>query len=205
MQTADSHDGVRCSCTVPCAVLLSLVLRLFPGELAFNNTSRLDNHNRQRYSLWGPVTWPCLINFGGVTGWRKHGSPVMFCAVKVIDREGQGTVRCFQNTFDFYWGQSSVTEATLAHCGRVVPSYNTSSWPSFTELCCRVCQQYFASKALQRRYYCFKTLPFDMWKRDWCGSESELESELESESIFPSRSRSRWNLVDSAALASSVI
>ena len=39
-----------------------------------------------------------------------------------------------------------------------------------------------------------------MWKRDWNGSESELESEP----IFPSptrsRSRSRWNLVDSAAL-----
>ena len=60
--------------------------------------------------------------------------------------------------------------------------------------------------ALQRRYHCFKTLPFDMWKRDWRGSESEseLEPELESESIFPSRSRSRsrsrWNLVDSASM-----
>ena len=47
VQTADSHDGVRYSCTVPCTVLLSLGLRLFPGELAFNHTSRLDNHNRQ--------------------------------------------------------------------------------------------------------------------------------------------------------------
>ena len=35
----------------PCTVLLSLVLRLFPGELAFNHISRLDNHNRQRHSL----------------------------------------------------------------------------------------------------------------------------------------------------------
>ena len=37
------------------------------GEFAFNDTSRLDNHNRQRYSFWGQVTWPRLINFGGVT------------------------------------------------------------------------------------------------------------------------------------------
>ena len=58
--TADSYDGL------PYTVLLSLRLRLFPGELAFNHTSRLDNHNRQRHSLWGPVTCPCLINFGGV-------------------------------------------------------------------------------------------------------------------------------------------
>ena len=36
--TADSHDGL------PCMLLLSLGLRLFPGELAFNHTSRLDNH-----------------------------------------------------------------------------------------------------------------------------------------------------------------
>ena len=48
---ADSHDGLLYT------VLLSLGLRLFPGELAFNHTSQLDNHNRQRYSLWGPVTW----------------------------------------------------------------------------------------------------------------------------------------------------
>ena len=27
----------------------------------------------------------------------------MYCAVKVIDREGRGTLSCFQyNTFDFY-------------------------------------------------------------------------------------------------------
>ena len=37
---ADSHDGL------PCTVLISLGLRLFPGELAYNHTSRLDNHNR---------------------------------------------------------------------------------------------------------------------------------------------------------------
>ena len=60
--TADGHDGLSCT------VLLALGLRLFPGELAFKHTSRLDNHNRQRHSLWGQVTWPCLINFGGLTG-----------------------------------------------------------------------------------------------------------------------------------------
>ena len=60
--TADSHDGL------PCTALLSLGLRLFPDELAFNHTSRLDHHDRQRHSLWGPVTWPCLISFGGVPG-----------------------------------------------------------------------------------------------------------------------------------------
>ena len=49
-------------------VLLSLGLHLLPGELAFNHTIRLDNHNRQRQSLKGQITWPCLINFGGVTG-----------------------------------------------------------------------------------------------------------------------------------------
>ena len=59
--TADSRDGL------PRMVVLSLRLRLFPDELAFNHRSRLDNHNRQRHSLWGPVTWPCLINFGEVT------------------------------------------------------------------------------------------------------------------------------------------
>ena len=48
--TADIHDGL------PCTVLLSLGLRLFPGELAFNHTSRLDTHNRQRHSFWSPVT-----------------------------------------------------------------------------------------------------------------------------------------------------
>ena len=60
--SADSHDGL------PCKMLLLQALRLFPGELAFNHRSRLDNHNQQRHSLWDPVTWPCLINFGGVTG-----------------------------------------------------------------------------------------------------------------------------------------
>ena len=45
--TADGHDGLSCT------VLLTLGLRLFPGELAFNHTSRLDNHNRQRHWLWG--------------------------------------------------------------------------------------------------------------------------------------------------------
>ena len=58
----DSHDGL------PCTALLSLGLRLFPGELAFNHTRRLYQNNRQGHSLWGPVTWPCPINFGGVTG-----------------------------------------------------------------------------------------------------------------------------------------
>ena len=87
----------------------------------------------------------------------------MFCAVKAIDREGRDTVRCFQYTFDFYLGQISVTEAILVHCGVVVPPiHNTRSWQTFTELCCLVCQQYFASKALQKRYHCFKTLLFDM-------------------------------------------
>ena len=62
---ADSHDGL------PCTVLLALGLRLFPGQLAFNHTSRLDNHNRQRHSLWGQVTWPCLINFGRVNRLKK--------------------------------------------------------------------------------------------------------------------------------------
>ena len=60
--TTDGHDGLSCT------VLLALGLRLFPSELAFNHTSRLDNHNRQRHSLWGQVTLPCRINFGGVTG-----------------------------------------------------------------------------------------------------------------------------------------
>ena len=44
-----------------------------------------------------------------------------------------------------------VTEAILTHCGVVVlPIHNTRSWETFTELCCLVCQQYFASKTLQR-------------------------------------------------------
>ena len=60
--TANGHDSLSCT------VLLELGFRLFPGELAFNHTSRLDNHNRQHHSLWGQVIWSCLINFGGVTG-----------------------------------------------------------------------------------------------------------------------------------------
>ena len=52
--TADSHDGL------PCTVLLSLRLRLFPGELAFNHTNQPENHNRQRHPLWGPVAWPSI-------------------------------------------------------------------------------------------------------------------------------------------------
>ena len=63
--TADSHDGL------PCTVLLLLRLRLFPDELAFNHTSLPYNHNWQRHSLWGPVTWPCLLNFSGVIILKK--------------------------------------------------------------------------------------------------------------------------------------
>ena len=96
--TADIHDGLSYT------VLLSLGLRLFPGELAFNHASRLDTRNQQRHSLWGPVTSLCLMNFGNrVTGRKNHSSTVMFRAVKVIDRdEGRGTVRCFQYTFNYY-------------------------------------------------------------------------------------------------------
>ena len=75
----------------------------------------------------------------------------MFCAIKTVDREGRDTVRCFQYIFDFYLGQISVTEAILVHCGVVVPPiYNIRSWQTFTELCCLVSQQHFASKALQK-------------------------------------------------------
>ena len=63
--TADIHDGLSCT------VLLSLGLRLFPGDLVFNHTSQLDKHNRRRHSLWGPVTWPCLLNFSGVIILKK--------------------------------------------------------------------------------------------------------------------------------------
>ena len=83
------HDGL------PCTVFLSLGLRLFPGESVFNHTSRLDNHNRQRHSHWGPVTWPCLISFGGVTGWKRSLEHSGVLAVKVIDREGAGHVPLF--------------------------------------------------------------------------------------------------------------
>ena len=94
--TADIHDGLSCT------VLLSLGLRLFPGDLAFNHTSQFDNHNRQRHSLWGPVTWPCLLNFSGVIILKKnHWNTVMFCAVKVIDREGRDTVRFFNTHLTF--------------------------------------------------------------------------------------------------------
>ena len=63
--TAGIHDGLWCT------VLLSLLLRLFPGDLAFNHTSQLDNHDRQRHSLWGPVTWFCLLNFSGIIILKK--------------------------------------------------------------------------------------------------------------------------------------
>ena len=54
--TANSHDGL------PCTVLLSLGLRLFPDELAFYHTIRLDNHNL-RYSEFTnnvPLTPPAI-------------------------------------------------------------------------------------------------------------------------------------------------
>ena len=100
-------------------------------------------------------------------------------------------------------GQISVTEAMLVHCGVVVPPiHNTRSWQTFTELCCLVCQQYFASKALQRRYHCL-TLLFEMWKQRlmwvWVGAGvgvgvgvdfSKPESESESESLKFGRLRS---------------
>ena len=129
----------------------------------------------------------------------------MFCAVKAIDWEGRDTVRYFQYTFDFYLGQSSVTKAILAHCGVVVPPiHSTRSWQTFTEFCCLVCQQYFASKALQMSFnHCFKTLLFDMWKKRlmWVGVGagvgvgvgvyfSKPESESESESLKFGRLRS---------------
>ena len=82
--TADRHDGL------PCTVLLSLKLRLFPGELAFNHTSRPDNQNRQRHSLWGLCS--CLA-LSDKFSWgnrlkKNHWNTVTFYAVKVIDREG---------------------------------------------------------------------------------------------------------------------
>ena len=48
--TADRHNGLPCTVR---SYQLSLRLRLFPGELAFNHTSRPDNQNRQRHSIWG--------------------------------------------------------------------------------------------------------------------------------------------------------
>ena len=65
----ETEHSVQTGDGLPCTVFLSLGLRLFPSELAFNHTSRLDNHNQQRHSLWGKVDkLVCLINFGGVTG-----------------------------------------------------------------------------------------------------------------------------------------
>ena len=51
LTAADIHDGLSCT------VLFLLRLRLFPGDFAFNHTSQLDNHNRQRFGvqLLGPV------------------------------------------------------------------------------------------------------------------------------------------------------
>ena len=69
-------------------LLLSLGLRLFPGEFAFNHTSRPDNHNRQRHSLWGPVYWQSDTFWRDNRLKKNHGNTVMFCAVKVIDRSG---------------------------------------------------------------------------------------------------------------------
>ena len=58
METKMETGHLRGRLQTDTMVLLSLGLRLFPDELAFNHTSRLDIHNRQRHSLWGPVTWP---------------------------------------------------------------------------------------------------------------------------------------------------
>ena len=84
------------------------------------------------------------------------GSDVLRRKKILIGKGGARSVVFNIVTFDFYEGQSSVTEAILVHCGLVVPPiYNTRSYQTFTELCCLVCQQYCASKVLQRRYHCF--------------------------------------------------
>ena len=150
-QTVTMVCGARCSYRWGCVCFRRWISQ-------FNHTIRPDNHNRQRHSLWGPATCPCLINFGGVRGWKKSLELSDVLCRTIIDREGRGTVSCFQyNTFDFYQEQSSVTETILVHCGIVVPPiYSTRSWQTFAELCCLIWQQYFASKTLQRRYHCFK-------------------------------------------------
>ena len=89
--------------------------------------------------------------------------------------------------------------------GSCPPIYNTRSWQTFTKLCYLVCRQYLHQRPCKEDITVLKHCSSTCGKRDWCGSESELESELESESIFPGRSRSRWNLVDSVQRQSTKI
>ena len=127
----------------------------------------------------------------------------MFCAVKAIDREERGTVRCFQYTFDFYLGQISVTEAILVHCGVAVPPiHNTGSWQTFTELCCLVCQHILHQRHCKEDITVLKHCPSTCEKRlMWVGvgagvgvgvgvDFSKPESESESESLKFGRLRS---------------
>ena len=50
-RTLRAHCRQLMVCRVRCSSRWGM--RLFPGELAFNPTSRLDSRNRQRHSLWG--------------------------------------------------------------------------------------------------------------------------------------------------------
>ena len=80
----------------------------------------------------------------------------MFCAVKAIDREGGTRSVVFNTQLTFSLGKFRSLRPFWFTAGQVVPPiHNTRSWLTFTELCCLVCEQYFASKALQRRYPLF--------------------------------------------------
>ena len=84
-------------------ILLSLRLRLFPGELAFNHTSRPDNQNRQHHSLWGLCSCLTLSD----KFWRgnrlkkllEHSD--VLCCKSYWSGGAAGTVRYFQYTIEF--------------------------------------------------------------------------------------------------------
>ena len=58
-------------CRVQCSYSWAEVALVSGWISQFNHTIRPYNHNRQRHSLWGSVTWPCLLNFSGLIILKK--------------------------------------------------------------------------------------------------------------------------------------
>ena len=130
----------------------------------------------------------------------------MFCAVKVIDREGRGTVRCFQSIHIWlllgkkfgHWGHFG----SLRGCCPLNLQYEVLAnfyWALLSSL-----PTMFCIKGIAKKYHCFKTLPFHMWKKRliWVGVGVGVgagvgvdfsQPESESESLKLGRLRSPAN------------
>ena len=176
--TADRHDGLTC------AVLLSLRLRLFPGELSFNRTSRPDNQNRQRHSLWSLCSCLALSDkFWRGNRLKKSLEHSDFLCCKSYWSGGTaGTVRYFHYTSEFKVDTFDRIVKLLGEKfghwvhfgplrGSCPPNLQYEILANFYWTLLSSLPTILCIKALQTRYHCFKTLPFDTWKKRlmWVG------------------------------------